>query len=201
MNGNRTSPDLRWYLDYEMPFPADIYHAFRAELIKEILSNPEGCTLPQNMGWIKIIGNKATVARKLNLDERPKRGFRKKYHPNIHTNGIVFRIRWYSIPVGVTEDVMRKPFFGAEIYNFHANEYFKDQLFKTIQAGDWHKFEVSNLMFHKAPRIKDNEGPNILGSKKVGFLKEQEELMAAKRQEKRDRIKNYHNSSSNSNNS
>lgn len=176
MHGNRTSSDLRWYLDYEMSFPTDIYHAFRAELVKEILSNPEGCTLPLNMGWIKILGFKSPVKKKKSItSDRPVKNWRKQYHTNLHTSGWVFKIRWYSKPVGAVEDQINKPFQMAEVYNFFPNEYFKEELYKKIMKGEWTEFHTKTLGFHNSIRVVNNNWEaGVRTTKKASILYSEE---------------------------
>lgn len=191
MNGNRTSPDIRWYLDYDMAFPTDIYHAFRAELIKEILCNPEGCTLPLNMGWIKILGYKSPARKKEPIEGRPVKNWRKRYHPNLHTSGWTFKIRWYSNPVGAVEDKINKPFQMAEVYNFFPNEYFKEQLHKKIMSGKWTEFHTKTLGFHKSPRVmKENWEAGKRTTKKASMIYSEELKLAQSTEDRLKKSKN-----------
>ena len=109
MIGKRPSAALRWYLDHEHEnMPVDVYQIFKEEFVKELVSNPEGVTLPLNLGWLKIVGN--TKAARVPVTLNPEK--KSMSLPNHHTSGWVFKAQWYSTPVGKHEDTTLRPFYN-----------------------------------------------------------------------------------------
>src|SRR3990167_1525248 len=123
--GRRPSPILRYYLDYDTDFHKEVFMAFRANIIKEIVSNPEGCTLPLKLGFIKIIGNRRAPSADMSTYEALNgdkfvRGGKRSHYTNYHTDGLTFKPVWYSTVVGVHEETVKPGFFNSDIYIFKA---------------------------------------------------------------------------------
>lgn len=156
MFGLRASPLIRWYLDHEHEgVYVDVYKAFQEEFFKELLANPEGVTLPGNLGWIKIVGNKSPAVSRGNTAKSLERG-KTAYCQNFHTDGWVFKIMWYSKVIGATEDVVKSAFFNSDAYGFTPSNTLKKALKEKIMKGEWDHFHKKG--FFKSIRTKKKPG-------------------------------------------
>ena len=156
MWGDRTPALLRWYLDSEHEnIPVDVYRVFRDEFIKELLANEEGVTLPLNMGWMKIVGSQSP-AEDRNTKKAPEKEHYTNYYKNYHTDGWVFKVYWYSRPIGKTEDIVKKAFFNSDAYGFKPNKPLRTAITAAIVAGKWDHFHRKGPFL--APRVRDRVG-------------------------------------------
>jgi len=153
MWGRRASPFLRWYLDLEYDdVPIDIYRIFKEEMEKELVNNPEGVTLPLNLGWLKIIGFKIPAKTYIRKDGK----VHTVMYPSDQTDGLVFKARWYSLPVGVKEDTIKTQFENSSIYSFKPSRALRKVLYAAIKAGKWRDYHTQS--FFLAPRISKQFG-------------------------------------------
>jgi hypothetical protein len=156
MLGLRASPLIRWYLDHEHEGVfIDVYKAFQEEFFKELLTNPEGVTLPGNLGWVKVIANKSPAISKGNT-LKYREGGKVDYCHNFHSDGHVFKIEWYSKVIGTTEDVIKSAFFNSDAYGFSPNSTLKRLLQEKILRGEWDHFHKKS--FFRAIRTKKKPG-------------------------------------------
>ena len=155
MIGRRTPGILRWYLDHDHEnMPIDVYVTFIEEFCKEVCDNAEGCTLPHNLGWIKVIAHKGHAENTYSVpDENRDKAI---FHPNHHSSGWVFKSYWYSQPIGSVEDVSLKPFVNASVYSFKPSTAFKKAIHTKIMSGEWIHFHRKS--FFKAPRVQSYRG-------------------------------------------
>ncbi len=162
MIGRRACGLLRWYLDHEHEnMPIDVYATFAEEFQKEVLENEEGCTLPLNLGWVKVIGHKDHAKHRSWDVPKEKRveNYEKgitTFFPSHHTSGWVFKFYWYSTPIGSVEDITLLKFFNSDIYTFLPSTAFRRKLYTKIHAGEWDHYHQKS--FFKAPRVQAQRG-------------------------------------------
>lgn len=147
--GRRTCPSIRFYIDYdlegEMDYNSKIFTAFSRNLATEIVNNPEGCTLPGNLGHMRVIGNTSgSINKKVRyaLIAAGKADVSKVAHTNAHTDGKVFRITWYSKVIGKFEEKVKPAFFNSDIYVFKTSHFLKcalkDICLNTTRWADYY---------------------------------------------------------------
>jgi hypothetical protein len=132
----------------------DVYSTFVEEFCKEVVNNEEGCTLPHNLGWIKVVAHKNHAESK----HRKPEAFKDKtiFHPNHHSSGWVFRSYWYSQVLGSVEDITKTSFFNSDVYSFQPGTHFKKAIHTKIMSGEWNHFHQKS--FFKAPRVQAYRG-------------------------------------------
>lgn len=152
MIGKRASSLIRWYLDHSYEkIPIDVYETFRNEFFKELIANAEGVTLPGNLGWMKIVGNRDPAIDHGNTRLHLEEG-QVGYCKNFHSDGWAFGITWYSKVLGKTEDIIKKAFFNSDAYGFTPNSTLKKMLHASIMAGNWDHYHKKS--YFRAPRNK-----------------------------------------------
>lgn len=142
MTGKRTPRCLRWYLDNDHVVPIDLYTAFRDNFIKAVVDNPEGVTLPLNLGMIKIMHSKPRSTKGLTIATGKRLGGIKEKFLNYETNGSIFKAVWYSIVTGASEEVRKKAFRNSEIYSFTPSLRLRRAMFDKIRANEWHDYHT-----------------------------------------------------------
>jgi hypothetical protein len=168
MTGKHASPLLRWYHDAEYETVIDVYIEFKNEFIKELINNEEGVTLPHNLGWLKILGNKNAAIDRFRPHKLKQSG-NENYHKNFHTDGWVFKVFWYSNPVGKSEDIIKRGFFNSDAYGFKPSTLLKKSLLHKIMAGEWDHYHKKS--FRRAPRTNNKRGrPTNASLKEKGLL-------------------------------
>lgn len=76
----RPAADIRYYPDYEMFVYTEIMSEFSYLLNMAIINDPDGCTLPGELGYVKVEAYHSN----------------KKPYFNAHSDGKVFKIFWFS---------------------------------------------------------------------------------------------------------
>ena len=158
--GRRAHPMFRWYPDQEHEVYADVYKAFKTNLVDALVTNPEGVTLPLNLGWLKVIGIKGTgvdyaTMRKIWPDRKDWLDRKLRYSGN-NCDGRSFTVRWYSQTIGKFEDNSHRSFFNSEIYSFKPSSPINKAFRKMILEGKWENWHYESTF--KAPRIKEGRG-------------------------------------------
>ena len=167
----KASPALRDYLEYYIDIDKKLFKAFADNLMNEIVSNPEGCTLPGNLGFMKVVGNRSTPkespAAVIAVNGKFTRDRKKARFNNYHTDGKTFTTVWYSQVIGNTEDILKKAFRNSDIYVFKASKPFKYKLFDKITTTKmWTLYHMKS--FFKAAKTYAQRGrPRKDGTSKV----------------------------------
>jgi hypothetical protein len=156
MVGRRADRAIRWYLDHDQEVAIDVYKAFCDEFVKELARNAEGVTLPLNLGWLKVVGQRhpTEMANEFKKDEAIKD--KVVYHKNFHTSGWVFKTYWYSKEIGSKEEIIKSGFFNADIYKFIPSKPLKRAIHTQIMENKWHHWH--QRAFTRTPRIQEKRG-------------------------------------------
>lgn len=177
--GRRPAATLRHYLDYYIDVDNAIATAFRDNMVEEILTNPEGCTLPLNMGFMKVIGNrdrpKENPQGHLAVNGKYDKDGKKIRYNNYHTDGKTFKVEWYSTVIGNTEDILKKSFRNSDIYVYKSAQPVRRALFDKITKTDlWTKYHMKGF-FKAAKKYLTRGRPKKDGSSKVAERENTEE--------------------------
>lgn len=116
-----------------MDYNSKIFTAFSRNLATEIVNNPEGCTLPGNLGHMRVVGNTGgssinREAQRAMLAVGKEGDTAKVAHANNHTDGKIFKIEWYSKVIGNYEETIKSSFFNSDIYVFKSSHFIKRAL-------------------------------------------------------------------------
>ena len=148
MIGLRPPAKFKWYLDHECPVPIDIYREFARQLSMAVVENPEGCTLPLKLGWMKVIGNSRppSIAKGKTVEVFGPRSDKKVPETAYNTDGLIFKVFWFSSVVGATEDVTKAGFRHADMYGFKSAKVMKRCLFDKISEGLYREYHLRNFV-------------------------------------------------------
>lgn len=141
--GKRAPREIRWYLDHSIELSEEdqqIVKTFKKLFVKAMVENPEGVTLPGELGFLKIVG--------MRLPGNAKGG--KRYH-NLHSSGWTFKATWYSQVVYAKEDITRPAFEESDLYNFSPCEHLSQAMVQQIKAGNYHFYHARS--WTRAPRM------------------------------------------------
>lgn len=135
MSGRRPPPTVRYYAEREFDIKYEYRRAFTEALIDEILNNPEGCTLPLNLGWLKIVCNRGSGKFSIYNKKIDTKG-KKLLFDNTRTEGKVFKVEWYSRVIGAHEDTLKKAFHNSAIYTFKSTATIRKKMTVIIKKDD-----------------------------------------------------------------
>ena len=135
MSGRRPPPTVRYYADREYNIDYEMRRAFTEALIEEVIHNPEGCTLPLELGWLKVIANKGSGRMSVYNRKIDTKGKRLSFD-NSRTDGKVFKIEWYSKVICRTEEKTKKAFNNSNIYTFKSTSTIRKRLSEIIKRDD-----------------------------------------------------------------
>lgn len=136
---------------YEVEIDDQIYREFKTLMCEEVCNNPEGCTLPLNLGWIKVEADKFNPRRR----NPSKEGDIRYKAYNLETGGKVYSLSWYSEVIRAIQSKTPGEAFDTSGW-FRAKSCFtiKMAIFKAVKENRHHNFHDFVRMRERKKLIK-----------------------------------------------
>ena len=128
---------------------SELIYLFFEEFSNQVLENKLGVEIPNNIGYIRVLGLKKTAYK---LGKSPSTLNRAVVNPNYNTEGYVFK----TFYIYTNTDNLIKERIGlyenAFLYSFKTSKPFRAKLTKHIREGKWKNFPLLNNYSEMLPK-------------------------------------------------
>jgi hypothetical protein len=133
-NSGRVNSRVRWYLDWNIEMTDSdrlLFQVFSQEFCERAVLSAEGMTLPGKLGMVRIV---SMPTKPLDIAKKNKYGWNARFlnHPS---DGLVYKVRWFSSVIGSTQEVQSSAFMHSNMYAMRALSRIKVALVKAIRGG------------------------------------------------------------------